>query len=192
MAFGLLVTERVRNDLSTWVKERHGSGELGLVRRKHGLLLPTCLVALLIILALGLSGLLKPDEALAGFGSEPAIVVVAIFVMSGALYQTGVSETLGAWIGRLAGQSFARMITIIMPSVALLSAFTHPPRHHHRRHAAGDAEPRPRARHRAFQAAHAAVVRGLARHHHHHHRRAGARRRSWSPAASCSARVGQD
>jgi di/tricarboxylate transporter len=97
MAFGLLVTERVRNDL----------------------------VALLIILALGLSGLLKPDEALAGFGSEPAIVVVAIFVMSGALHQTGVSETLGAWIGRLAGQSFARMIAIIMPSVALLSAFTH-------------------------------------------------------------------
>jgi hypothetical protein len=38
--------------------------------------------ALLIILALVTSGLLSDKDALAGFGSEPAIVVVSIFVMS--------------------------------------------------------------------------------------------------------------
>ena len=51
VAFVLLLTERLRNDV----------------------------VALLIVLALAVSGLLKPDKALAGFGSEPAIVVAAIF-----------------------------------------------------------------------------------------------------------------
>jgi di/tricarboxylate transporter len=115
VAFGLLITERLRNDV----------------------------VAVLIILALAISGLLKPDEVLAGFGSEPAIVVAAIFVLSGALHQTGLSDTIGGWIGRLAGpetsdrssrgaapapdgaRSPVRALAVIMPAVALLSAFTH-------------------------------------------------------------------
>lgn len=97
VALALLISERLRNDL----------------------------VALLIILALSLTGLLTPEEALSGFGSEPAIIVVAIFVLSGALHQTGLSETIGAWIGRLAGNSYNQALVIIMPAVALLSAFTH-------------------------------------------------------------------
>jgi di/tricarboxylate transporter len=96
-ALALLLTERLRNDL----------------------------VAVLIILALALTRVLKPAEALAGFSSEPALVVAAIFVLSAALHRTGLSDTLGAWIGRAAGSSFNRAVAVIMPSVALLSAFTH-------------------------------------------------------------------
>jgi di/tricarboxylate transporter len=97
VAFVLLLTERLRNDV----------------------------VALLIVLALAVSGLLKPDKALAGFGSEPAIVVAAIFVLSAALHRTGASDALGRWIGRLAGAGLGGALAVIMPSVALLSAFTH-------------------------------------------------------------------
>jgi di/tricarboxylate transporter len=97
VAFVLLLTERIRNDV----------------------------VALLIVLALAVTGLLPPKEALAGFGSEPAIVVAAIFVLSEALHRTGVSDTLGRWIGRLAGATWSRAIAVMMPSVAMLSAFTH-------------------------------------------------------------------
>jgi di/tricarboxylate transporter len=96
-AFALLLTERLRNDL----------------------------VAVLIIVALAVTGILEPREALSGFGSEPAIVVAGIFVLSAALHHTGVSETIGAWIGRLAGKGYTRAIAVIMPAVALLSAFTH-------------------------------------------------------------------
>lgn len=96
-ALGLLLTERLRNDI----------------------------VALLMILALAVTGILTPDEALSGFSSEPAIVVACIFVMSAAIKQTGLADTIGGWIGRLAGDRYDRAITVIMPSVALLSAFTH-------------------------------------------------------------------
>ena len=78
VAFALLLTERLRNDL----------------------------VAVLIVVALALTRVLKPSEALAGFGSEPA--VAGIFVLSGALYQTGVSDTIGGLIGRLAGSSYMK------------------------------------------------------------------------------------
>jgi di/tricarboxylate transporter len=81
------------------------------------------LVAILIILALGLTGLLTPDEALSGFSSEPAVMVASVFVISGALNQTGLSEQFGNGIKRLAGTSFQQSIGVIMPSVALLSAF---------------------------------------------------------------------
>jgi len=83
------------------------------------------LVAILIILALSLSGVLEPEEALSGFSSEPAIMLAAIFILSGALYHTGLSERLGYWVKRLAGKRFERIISVVMPSVGLLSAFTH-------------------------------------------------------------------
>ena len=96
-SFALLVSERLRNDL----------------------------VALLIVLSLAVAGVLKPAEALAGFASEPAIVVAAIFVLSAAVHRTGLADALGRWIGRWAGRGLTRTISVVMPSVALLSAFTH-------------------------------------------------------------------
>ncbi len=83
------------------------------------------LTAILIILALSLTGVLSPEDALSGFSSEPAILLAAVFVLNGALYHTGLSERLGNWIKRLAGNSLERAVAVVMPSVAVLSAFTH-------------------------------------------------------------------
>lgn len=83
------------------------------------------LVAVMVVVALYVTRVLEPRDALSGFSSEPAIVVAAIFVLSAAMHATGVSDTIGSWIGRLAGKSLTRAIVVIMPSVAVLSAFTH-------------------------------------------------------------------
>jgi di/tricarboxylate transporter len=85
----------------------------------------TDVVALLIVIALYATRVLKPEEALSGFSSEPAIVIAGIFVLSAALHVTGLSDTFGAWIGKLAGKSLTRALAVIMPAVGLLSAFTH-------------------------------------------------------------------
>jgi di/tricarboxylate transporter len=81
------------------------------------------LTAILIIAALGLTGVLNAEGALSGFSSEPAIILAAMFVLSGALFHTGLSERLGNRIKLLAGNSYGRIILVVMPSVALLSAF---------------------------------------------------------------------
>ena len=83
------------------------------------------LVAVMIVVALYVTRVLDPRDALSGFSSEPAVVVAAIFVLSAAMHATGFSDTIGSWIGRLAGKSLTRAIAVIMPSVAVLSAFTH-------------------------------------------------------------------
>ena len=81
--------------------------------------------AMLILLALVLTGVLDTKQALSGFSSEPAIIVAAVFVISGGLAATGISERLGQWIGRAAGRREWRTIAVVMPAVSLLAAFTH-------------------------------------------------------------------
>jgi di/tricarboxylate transporter len=81
--------------------------------------------AMLTLLALVLTGVLDAKQALSGFASEPAIIVAAVFVISGGLAATGITERLGQWIGRAAGRSEGRAIAVTMPAVAALSSFTH-------------------------------------------------------------------
>ncbi|WP_133501344.1 SLC13 family permease [Cognatilysobacter terrigena] len=81
--------------------------------------------AMLTLVALVLTGVLDAKQALSGFASEPAIIIAAVFVISGALAATGVTERLGQWIGHAAGQSEWRAVLVIMPAVAALSSFTH-------------------------------------------------------------------
>ncbi|HEY9541116.1 MAG TPA: SLC13 family permease [Luteimonas sp.] len=81
--------------------------------------------AMLILLALVVTGVLDSDQALSGFASEPAIIVAAVFVISGALAATGITEHIGQWIGRAAGKSEARAIAVTMPAVAAMASFTH-------------------------------------------------------------------
>lgn len=81
--------------------------------------------AMVILLALVLSGVLDSQQALSGFASEPAIIVASVFVISGALGATGISERVGNWISVAAGAREWRTIAVVMPAVALLAAFTH-------------------------------------------------------------------
>lgn len=83
------------------------------------------LVAMLTTLALAITGILDPKEALSGFSSEPAIIVAAVFVLSSGLSATGITERIGAAIGRAAGGSEWRTIAVVMPATAALSAFSH-------------------------------------------------------------------
>lgn len=83
------------------------------------------IVALLIILALSLTGLIEVKEAFSGFSSEPAIIVAAVFVLSAGLAHTGVTDLIGEWITRLSGKGEVRAIFVIMFAVAAMSAFTH-------------------------------------------------------------------
>ncbi len=83
------------------------------------------LTGVFIIVALSTTGLLTPQQALSGFSSEPAILVASMFVLSGGLSHTGLTEQLGNLIGRLSGDNVTRAVLVIMPSVAVMAAFSH-------------------------------------------------------------------
>jgi len=83
--------------------------------------LPADVVSLLVMLVLVLSGLLMPEEAFASFANPVVIAIASIFVVSAALFQTGVATKLGRGIVHLAGDSEPRLIAALMVGAALLS-----------------------------------------------------------------------
>jgi di/tricarboxylate transporter len=80
------------------------------------------LVAMLVLLALALSGLLTPAEALSGFSHTAVITVIAVFIISEGLFQTGVAHTMGSYVTQIAGHSEIRLTVTIMLAVAGISA----------------------------------------------------------------------
>src|SRR5437588_1925773 len=50
------------------------------------------LVALVVLIALEISGILTRDEALSGFSNSAVITIVGVFVLSAALERTGVAD----------------------------------------------------------------------------------------------------
>lgn len=82
-------------------------------------------VAVLIVLALAITGIIDVKSAFSGFSSEPALIVAAVFVLSAGLSHTGVTDVIGEWVTRFSGRNESRAIFVIMVAVALMSAVTH-------------------------------------------------------------------
>lgn len=81
------------------------------------------LVALLVLLSLILTGLLTPEAAFAGFASPAVITVWAVFIISGAMFQSGVADMLARQMLRLAGNNSTRLLIVIMITAGIMSAF---------------------------------------------------------------------
>jgi di/tricarboxylate transporter len=79
-------------------------------------------VALLVLLALTLTGLITPAEAFTGFSSPAVITVWAIFIVSGGLFHTGIANLVGDRLFKMAGTSQSRLVGLLMAAVGLLSA----------------------------------------------------------------------
>jgi di/tricarboxylate transporter len=80
-------------------------------------------VALLVLGALAVTGLVTPVEALSGFSNPAVVTVWAMFIISGGLAATGVANTIGDQVMRLAGRGEIRLLIVIMLTAAVLSAF---------------------------------------------------------------------
>lgn len=80
-------------------------------------------VALLVLISVGVLGLIPSDQLFSGFSNSAVITVWAVYMVSGGLFKTGVADTMGRVILRVAGDSEARLIATIMLTVGLISAF---------------------------------------------------------------------
>jgi di/tricarboxylate transporter len=81
------------------------------------------ITALGVILALALSGILTPNEALSGFGNSLVILIAGLFIVGEALFKTGVAAGAGEQIVLLAKGSKLMALVLVMLVVAFLSAF---------------------------------------------------------------------
>lgn len=80
-------------------------------------------VTLGLLAVLMATGILTPLEAFAGFGSDFVIMLAAIFVISGAMQQTGVLDLVGSRLLKIAQLRPGALLTLVMFAVGFTSAF---------------------------------------------------------------------
>ena len=81
------------------------------------------LTGLLAAALLMVTGVLKPSEAVEGFGSPALITLMGLFALSAGLFRSGGLDRLRALIGSDAVRSPKRMIAVMVAAVGPVSAF---------------------------------------------------------------------
>ncbi len=81
------------------------------------------LVALLVLGALAVTGLVDSNQAFAGFSNSAVITVWAMFILSEGLTRTGIADIIGRQVMRFGGSREVPLIFVIMITGAVLSAF---------------------------------------------------------------------
>ena len=81
------------------------------------------LVALLIICSLVISGVISPEEGVAGFSNKATITVAFMFVLSAALLKTGALQYIAHRLSKTFRYQFNLGIILMMILIAVISAF---------------------------------------------------------------------
>ena len=81
------------------------------------------IVALCALLALMISGVLTPEEALSGFSNNVVIMMIGLFVVGGAIFQTGLAKKISSRILKFAGTSEIRLFLLVMLVTGAIGAF---------------------------------------------------------------------
>lgn len=81
------------------------------------------IVALCALVALLLFQILTPEEALSGFSNSVVIMMVGLFVVGGAVFQTGLAKMISSRILKLAGTSETKLFLLVVLVTAAIGAF---------------------------------------------------------------------
>lgn len=81
------------------------------------------IVALCALAALIVLGILTPEEALSGFSNTVVIMMVGLFVVGGAIFQTGLAKMISSKLMRLADNNETRLFVLVMIVTSLMGAF---------------------------------------------------------------------
>lgn len=79
-------------------------------------------VALMMIAALPLTGVITVSEALAGFSDPNIVLIAALFVLGEGLVRTGVAQRVGDWLIARGGHDEKRLVVLLMAVVALMGS----------------------------------------------------------------------
>lgn len=79
-------------------------------------------VALIMIVALSLSGIVTVNEALAGFSDPNIVLIAALFVLGDGLARTGVAQRVGDYLIARGGSNERRLVVLIMAVVGVMGS----------------------------------------------------------------------
>lgn len=77
-----------------------------------------CSLALLLV-----TNVLTPAEALAGFSNSAVVMMIGLFVVGGAVFQTGLARIISGRLLKLAGTSEVKLFFLVMIVTSVVAAF---------------------------------------------------------------------
>ena len=81
------------------------------------------LVAVCSLLLLLIFHVLTPEEGLSGFSNSVVIMMIGLFVVGGAIFQTGLAKMISSRLLKLSGRSELRLFLLVMLATAFIGAF---------------------------------------------------------------------
>ncbi len=81
------------------------------------------IVALCSLVTLVVAGVLTPEEALSGFSSTVIIMMIGLFVVGGAIFQTGLAKMISSKLMKFAGNSEMKLFLLVMGVTSFMGAF---------------------------------------------------------------------
>lgn len=80
-------------------------------------------VTLLSLITLAILGILTPAEAIAGFSNPIVLMLAGLFIVSGAINQTGLAKKISTYLLQLAGDNHLKLFLITLLVTAFFSSF---------------------------------------------------------------------
>ncbi len=83
--------------------------------------LRTDVIALMVLLSLGITGVVSPEEAISGFSRPAVITIISLFIITRGLEDTGVVQWVANRLREIGQGSETRLVVMFMAAGALLS-----------------------------------------------------------------------
>ncbi|WP_350342852.1 SLC13 family permease [Proteinivorax tanatarense] len=83
---------------------------------------PLPVTAMLVPIALSLTGILEPAVAFSNFGDRWVVVFMGMFIISGAMFKTGFASVIGDITVKMAGKSRLKLMLLVMGVLGIMSA----------------------------------------------------------------------
>ncbi len=80
-------------------------------------------VTLLALMSLTIIGILTPEEAIAGFSNPIVLMLAGLFIVSGAINQTGLAKKISTYLLQLAGKNKLKLFLLTILVTAFFSSF---------------------------------------------------------------------
>ena len=81
------------------------------------------IVALSSMALLLVTNVLTPSEALAGFSNSAVVMMIGLFIVGGAVFQTGLAKIISGRLLKLAGTSEVKLFFLVMIVTSVVAAF---------------------------------------------------------------------
>lgn len=81
------------------------------------------IVALIALIILAATDVLTPQEALSGFSTPIVIMMAGLFIVGGAIFNTGLAKMIGARLLKLGGGSPTRLFFVVVLATGIIGGF---------------------------------------------------------------------